>query len=218
MEKEKLKTNQKKQTNPEDKKTKNQEDISETDKNKVEETDKENKQLSPEEEIEKLKDKLTRTFAEMENQRRRFEKEKDDAFEYGGFAFARETLNLIDNLERSKVSLENDENLKNTDTLIKVMEHFNVINKDILSIFKKNNIEPIKSINEKLDPNLHQAMMEIEDNTREPGTIVQEIQKGFMMKDRLLRPSLVAVSKKKQEKKLEDNKKDEENQEKQVKI
>jgi len=214
MEKEKLKTNQKKQTNPEDKITNNQEDISETDKNKVEETDKENKQLSPEEEIEKLKDKLTRTFAEMENQRRRFEKEKDDAFEYGGFAFAREALNLLDNLERSKVSLENDENLKNTDTLIKVMEHFNIINKDILSIFKKNNIEPIKSINEKLDPNLHQAMMEIEDNTREPGTIVQEIQKGFMMKDRLLRPSLVAVSKKKQEKKLEDNKKDEENQEK----
>ena len=214
MEKEKLKTNQKKQTNPEDKIINNQEDISETDKNKVEETDKENKQLSPEEEIEKLKDKLTRTFAEMENQRRRFEKEKDDAFEYGGFAFAREALNLLDNLERSKVSLENDENLKNTDTLIKVMEHFNIINKDILSIFKKNNIEPIKSINEKLDPNLHQAMMEIEDNTREPGTIVQEIQKGFMMKDRLLRPSLVAVSKKKQEKKLEDNKKDEENQEK----
>ena len=214
MEKEKLKTNQKKQTNPEDKIINNQEDVSETDKNKVEETDKENKQLSPEEEIEKLKDKLTRTFAEMENQRRRFEKEKDDAFEYGGFAFAREALNLLDNLERSKVSLENDENLKNTDTLIKVMEHFNVINKDMLSIFKKNNIEPIKSINEKLDPNLHQAMMEIEDNTREPGTIVQEIQKGFMMKDRLLRPSLVAVSKKKQEKKLEDNKKDEENQEK----
>ncbi len=214
MEKEKLKTNQKKQTNPEDKIINNQEDISETDKNKVEETDKENKQLSPEEEIEKLKDKLTRTFAEMENQRRRFEKEKDDAFEYGGFAFAREALNLLDNLERSKVSLENDENLKNTDTLIMVMEHFNVINKDILSIFKKNNIEPIKSINEKLDPNLHQAMMEIEDNTREPGTIVQEIQKGFMLKDRLLRPSLVAVSKKKQEKKLEDNKKDEENQEK----
>ena len=214
MEKEKLKTNQKKQTNPEDKIINNQEDISETDKNKVEETDKENKQLSPEEEIEKLKDKLTRTFAEMENQRRRFEKEKDDAFEYGGFAFAREALNLLDNLERSKVSLENDENLKNTDTLIKVMEHFNVINKDILSIFKKNNIEPIKSINEKLDPNLHQAMMEIEDETKEPGTIVQEIQKGFMMKDRLLRPSLVAVSKKKQEKKLEDNKKDEENQEK----
>ncbi len=208
MEKEKLKTN------PEDKIINNKEDISETDENKVEETDKENKQLSPEEEIEKLKDKLTRTFAEMENQRRRFEKEKDDAFEYGGFAFAREALNLLDNLERSKVSLENDENLKNTDTLIMVMEHFNVINKDMLSIFKKNNIEPIKSINEKLDPNLHQAMMEIEDNTREPGTIVQEIQKGFMMKDRLLRPSLVAVSKKKQEKKLEDNKKDEENQEK----
>ena len=113
MEKEKLKTNQKKQTNPEDKIINNQEDVSETDKNKVEETDKENKQLSPEEEIEKLKDKLTRTFAEMENQRRRFEKEKDDAFDYGGFAFAREALSLIDNLVRSKVSLENDEKLKN---------------------------------------------------------------------------------------------------------
>ncbi len=214
MEKEELKTNQKKQTNPEDKIKNSQEDISETDKDKTEEIEQENIQISPEEEIEKLKDKLTRTFAEMENQRRRFEKEKDDAFEYGGFAFARESLNLLDNLERSKVSLENDDNLKNTDILKKVMEHFNVISKDLLSIFKKNNIEPIKSINEKLDPNLHQAMMEIEDETKNPGTIIQEIQKGFMMKDRLLRPSLVAVSKKKQEKKLEDNKKDAENKEK----
>ena len=214
MEKEKLKTNQKKQTNPEDKIINNQEDISETDKNKVEETDKENKQLSPEEEIEKLKDKLTRTFAEMENQRRRFEKEKDDAFEYGGFAFAREALGLLDNLERSKVSLENDETLNNTDTLKKVVEHFNIISNDMLSIFKKNNINPIKSINEKLDPNLHQAMMEVEDDVKEPGTIVQEIQKGFMMKDRLLRPSLVGVSKKKFDKEPDNNKKNEENQEK----
>ena len=175
------------------------------------------KELSPEEEIENLKDKLARTFAEMENQRRRFEKEKEDAFEYGGFAFARESLNLLDNLERSKLSLENDEKLKNTETLKKVIDHLNVINKDILSIFKKNNIEPIKSINQKLDPNLHQAMMEIEDDTKEPGTIIQEIQKGFMMKDRLLRPSLVGVSKKKLEKEEENNKKSEENKEKEEK-
>jgi len=172
------------------------------------------KELSLEEEIESLKDKLARTFAEMENQRRRFEKEKEDAFEYGGFSFARESLNLLDNLERSKLSLENDEKLKNTETLKKVIDHLNVINKDILSIFKKNNIEPIKSINEKLDPNLHQAMMEIEDNMKEPGTIIQEIQKGFMMKDRLLRPSLVGVSKKKLEKEVNVNKKSEENKEK----
>ena len=171
------------------------------------------KELSPEEEVDNLKDRLARTFAEMENQRRRFEKEKEDAFEYGGFAFARESLNLLDNLERSKLSLENDEKLKNTETLKKVIDHLNVINKDILSIFKKNNIEPIKSINEKLDPNLHQAMMEIEDDSKDPGTIIQEIQKGFMMKDRLLRPSLVGVSKKKLEEE-NDNKKSEENKEK----
>jgi len=173
------------------------------------------KALSPEEEIDNLKDKLARTLAEMENQRRRFEKEKEDAFEYGGFAFARESLNLLDNLERSKLSLENDEKLKNTETLKKVIEHLGVINKDVLSIFKKNNIEPIKSINEILDPNLHQAMMEIEDETKKPGTIVQEIQKGFMMKDRLLRPSLVGVSKKKLEKEANDDKKSEQNKEKQ---
>jgi len=173
------------------------------------------KELSLEEEIDNLKDKLTRTFAEMENQRRRFEKEKEDAFEYGGFAFAKESLNLLDNLERSKLSLENDEKLKNTETLKKVTEHLDVVNKDILSIFKKNNIEPIKSINEKLNPNLHQAMMEIEDESKEPGTIVQEIQKGFMMKDRLLRPSLVGVSKKKLEKETNNNKKSEQNKEKQ---
>jgi Molecular chaperone GrpE (heat shock protein) len=171
---------------------------------------------TPEEEIENLKDKLTRTFAEMENQRRRFEKEKDDAFEYGGFAFAREALNLLDNLERSKSSLENDDKLKNTETLKKVIEHLDIVNKDILSIFKKNNIEQIKSINEKLDPNLHQAMMEIEDETKEPGTIIQEIQKGYMMKDRLLRPSLVGVSKTKLEKDNNNNK-NQQNEEKQQK-
>jgi len=167
--------------------------------------------LTPEEELEVLKDKLARTFAEMENQRRRFEKEKDDAYEYGGYSFAKEALNLLDNLERSKVALENDEKLKKTDALNKIIEHLNIINNDMLSIFKKNNIEPIKSINEKLDPNLHQAMMEVEDDTKEPGTIVQEIQKGFMMKDRLLRPSLVGVSKKKTEESNEESQKDEKN-------
>ena len=173
----------------------------------------EEKETSPEEKIKDLEDKLTRTFAEMENQRRRFEKEKEDAFEYGGFAFAREALNLIDNLERSKISLENDNSIKNTEALKKILEHLDIINKDMISILKKNNIEPIKSINEKLDPNLHQAMMEIEDDSKEPGTIVQEIQKGFLMKDRLLRPSLVGVSKKTQ-KNDEENRKDQENKEK----
>jgi len=214
MEKEELKTDQKNQSNPEDKVKNNQEEILENEKNEGKDTNQENKRLSPEEEVIKLKDKIARILAEMENQRRRFEKEKDDAFEYGGFAFAREALNLLDNFERAKISLENDETLKNTNALKKVMEHFDVINNDILSIFKKNNIEPIKSINEKLDPNLHQAMMEIEDDSKEQGTILQEIQKGFMMKDRLLRPSLVGVSKKKVEKESEDDKKDKEIEEK----
>tara|TARA_B100000953_G_scaffold276957_1_gene251443 strand:+ start:601 stop:1236 length:636 start_codon:yes stop_codon:yes gene_type:complete len=177
---------------------------------------KEEKTLTPEEKITELEDKLTRTFAEMENQRRRYEKEKDEAFEYGGFSFAHETLKLIDNLERAKQSLQNDESLKNSESLNKTLEHLEIINKDILSIFKKNNIEPITSINKKLDPNYHQAMMEIEDDQKEPGTIIQEIQKGFTMKDRLLRPALVGVSKKteKKETKNEEDKKDEENKEK----
>ena len=176
----------------------------------------EEKELSPEDEISNLKDKVARTFAEMENQRRRFEKEKDEAFEYGGFSFARETLNLLDNLERSKQTLENDETIKDKDTLKKLIEHIEIINNDMISIFKKNNIEPIKAINKKLDPNLHQAMMEVEDDTKDQGTIVQEIQKGFMMKDRLLRPSLVAVSKKKVEEKQNDQK-NQQNEEKEGK-
>ena len=170
------------------------------------------KELSPDEKIRELEEKLTRAYAEMENQRRRYEKEKEDAFEYGGFSLARESLNLIDNLERSKTSLENDEKLKDTDALKKIKDHIDIIFKDMLTILKKNNIEPIKSINEKLDPNLHQAMMEVEDDKMESGTIVQEIQKGFMMKDRLLRPSLVCVSKK-TTKENEKAKKDEKNQE-----
>ena len=176
----------------------------------------ENKDLKPEGKIKELEDKLARAYAEIENQRRRFEKEKDDAFDYGGFSLARETLNLIDNLERSKLALENDENLKNSETLKKTVDHLNVIQKDMISILKKNNIEEIKSIDQKLDPNLHQAMMEVEDDNKEPGTVVQEIQKGFMMKDRLLRPSLVAVSKKtnKKDENLKQDQKTEENQSK----
>ncbi|MBD1141220.1 nucleotide exchange factor GrpE [Pelagibacterales bacterium SAG-MED39] len=151
---------------------------------------------SPEKKILELEDKLARTFAEMENQRRRFEREKDEAYEYGGFAFAKEALNLIDNLERSKKILENDTSLKDSDALKKTLEHFDIINKDLISTFSKNDIKPIESLNKKLDPNLHQAMLEIEDDTKDPGTIIQEIQKGFTIKDRLLRPSLVGVSKK----------------------
>ena len=154
------------------------------------------KEKSPEEKIIELEDKLARTFAEMENQRRRFEKEKEEAFEYGGYNFAKEALNLIDNLERSKQILKNDETLKDSEALKKMLEHFDIINKDLISIFSKNDIKPIESINKKLNPNFHQAMMEIEDDEKEPGTIVQEIQKGFTIKDRLLRPSLVGVSKK----------------------
>tara|TARA_B110000046_G_scaffold84747_1_gene92838 strand:- start:125 stop:757 length:633 start_codon:yes stop_codon:yes gene_type:complete len=168
----------------------------------------ETKEVIPEEKILELEDKLARAFAEMENQRRRFEKEREDAFSYGGFTFAKETLNLIDNLERSKQILENDETLKNSEALKKTLEHFDIINKDMVSILSKNGITPLDSIGKKLDPNFHQAMIEIDDDQKEPGTIVQEIQKGFMMKDRLLRPSLVGVSKKTEnkEQKNEENK------------
>ena len=194
-------------------KNKNQNNTEEIIKDKSEiknsEEKKVKKQQTPEEKIKDLEDKVTRIYADMENQRRRYEKEKEEAFEYGGFSFARESLNLIDNLERSKVALQNDNELKNTEALKKIIEHLEIINKDMLSILKKNNIEVIKSINEKLDPNFHQAMMEVEDDAKDPGTIVQEIQKGFMMKDRLLRPALVCVSKK--------NQKSNENSEKMIK-
>ena len=168
-----------------------------------------NDKITAEEQIKILEDKLARAYAEMDNQRRRYEKDKDDAFEYGGFSFAKETLNLLDNLDRSKNTLESDDALIDSSSLKKITEHIEIIKKDMISIFKKNNIEEISSINKKLDPNYHQAMMEVEDDSKEVGTIVQEIQKGFMMKDRLLRPALVAVSKKsdKQEKKEENDEK-----------
>ena len=190
-----------------------------TDKNNKDQPEKENaeeaKELSLDEKIKELEEKIVRLYAEMENQRRRYDKEKDEAFEYGGFSFAKEALNLLDNLERSKESLNNDETIKDQDILKKVISHLDIIYKDMLSIFKKNNIEPIKSIDQKLDPNLHQAMMEIEDNSKEPGTIVQEIQKGFLMKDRLLRPSLVGVSKKEVREDLKEAEKPQKNEEKQ---
>ena len=219
MDNEELKENVEKNTADEELNTQSKENDNEDQANeekhleseKLESEIKEVKKLTPEEELETLKDKLARTFAEMENQRRRFEKEKEDAYEYGGYSFAKEALNLLDNLERSKAVLENDDKLKNTEALKKIIEHLDIINNDMLSIFKKNNIDPIKSINEKLDPNLHQAMMEVEDDTKEPGTIVQEIQKGFMMKDRLLRPSLVGVSKKKAKEVEKEEQKDEKN-------
>ena len=176
--------------------TKSTEETENNKKENKEELKEKEVELSPEDKVKKLEEKLARTLAEMENQRRRFEKEKNEAFEYGGFSFARESLNLIDNFDRAKQSLENDEKLKGSDALKKTLEHLDIVKKDLISIFKKNNIEEIVAVNKKLDPNLHQAMMEIEDNNKEPGTIVQEIQKGFKMKDRLLRPSLVAVSKK----------------------
>ena len=182
--------------NNSEKKSEDNEDIESKEKNQ-----------NPEEQILELEDKLARTFAEMENQRRRFEKEKEEAYEYGGFAFAKEALNLIDNLERSKQVLQNDESLKDSDALKKMLEHFDIIYKDLLSVFSKNNIKPIECLNKKLDPNFHQAMMEIEDDQKEPGTIVQEIQKGFTIKDRLLRPSLVGVSKisEKKDKNMKEN-------------
>ena len=167
-----------------------------------------NEEQTPGAKIAELEEKLVRQYAEMENQRRRYEKERDDAFEYGGFSFAKETLNLIDNLERSKTTIEKDESIKNSEDLKKIINHLEIIYKDMMTILKKNNINPIESIGKKLDPNLHQAMMEIEDDVKDSGIIIQEIQKGFMMKDRLLRPSLVAVSKNvsKKDQKLTENK------------
>ena len=199
-----------------EKQTANSDNIEENQDNKDLNETSNKKDLKPEDQIKELEDQLARDYAEIENQWRRYEKEKDDAFDYGGFSLARETLNLIDNLERSKFALKSDENLKNSEALKKTVNHLNVIQKDMISILKKNNIEEIKSIDQKLDPNLHQAMMEVEDDNKEPGTIVQEIQKGFMMKDRLLRPSLVAVSKKinKKDENLKQDQKSEENQSK----
>tara|TARA_Y100000590_G_scaffold271224_1_gene304519 strand:- start:397 stop:957 length:561 start_codon:yes stop_codon:yes gene_type:complete len=186
--------------------------MTKSEKNKQEKAIAEDKELkqkkeTPEEKLKSTQDKLLRTMAEMENQRRRFEKEKKEAFEFGGFNFAAETLSLIDNIDRAVTSFKNDENLKNNKDLNKIIDAIEIVKKDVISIFKKNGIESINCINKKFDPNFHQAMMEVEDNTKEPGTVVQEIQKGYMMKDRLLRPSLVGVAKKRDESGKKDEKK-----------
>ena len=169
--------------------------------NKSEKVDKEQKEKveTPEEKLKSTQEKLLRSMAEMENQRRRFEKEKQEAFEFGGFNFAAESLSLIDNIDRAIISFKNDESLKNNKDLDKIIDSIEIVKKDLVSIFKKNDIDQIECINKKFDPNFHQAMIEVENNTKEPGTVVQEIQKGYLMKDRLLRPSLVGVAKKREE-------------------
>ena len=172
------------------------------------------KEEIPEEKLKITQEKLLRTMAEMENQRRRFEKEKQEAFEFGGFNFAAESLLLIDNIDRAIVSFKNDESLKNNEDLNKIIGGIEIVKKDLVSIFKKNGIEAIECIKKKFDPNFHQAMLELEDNTKETGTVVQEIQKGYMMKDRLLRPSLVGITKKRVEKAVKEEKKTEEKEEK----
>ena len=183
---------------------------------KNEKLEKENappKEETVEDKLKVVQEKLLRTMAEMENQRRRFEKEKNEAFEFGGFNFAGESLSLLDNIDRAIISFKNDENLKNNKNLNKIIDGIEIVKQDLVSIFKKNGITPIECINKKFDPNFHQAMLEIEDNTKEAGTVIQEIQKGFMMKDRLLRPSFVGVTKKREEN-VENTKKDEKKEEK----
>ena len=171
--------------------------LSENTNKKVDESNKDLAE-SPEDKLKVTEEKLLRTLAEMENQRRRFEKEREEAFEFGGFSFAKESLSLLDNIDRAVTSFKNDEKLKNNKDLNKVIDGIEIVKKDLISIFKKNGIEPIECINKKFDPNFHQAMLEIEDNTKNSGTVIQEIQKGYMMKDRLLRPSLVGVTKKRE--------------------
>ena len=176
------------------------EDKEETQKNKA--TEKENtppKEETIEDKLKATQEKLLRTMAEMENQRRRFEKENQEAFEFGGFNFARESLSLLDNIDRAIISFKNDENLRNNNDLNKIIDGIEIVKQDLVSIFKKNGIVPIECMNKKFDPNFHQAMLEVEDNTKNVGTVVQEIQKGFTMKDRLLRPSLVGGTKKREE-------------------
>jgi molecular chaperone GrpE len=171
---------------------------------------KKNEDISIEEKLKKTEDKLLRSLAEIENQRRRFEKEIKDAFEFGSFNFAKESLAILDNLQRAKVAIKNDDNLKNNKDLNKFLDNLTIIEKDCITIFEKNRITKIDTKDKKFDPNLHQAMTEIEDSKSEPGTIVQEIQTGYMLGDRLLRPALVAVAKKSSNKSEENKDKKEE--------
>jgi len=157
-------------------------------------------ELSVEEKLASAEEKLLRTLAEMENQRRRSEKERQEAFDFGGFNFARESLSLIDNIDRAINSFKNDDSIKKNKDLNKIIDGIEIVKNDLISIFKKNSVEEIECMNKKFDPNYHQAMLEIENDTKESGTVIQEIQKGYLMKDRLLRPSLVGVTKKREEK------------------
>ena len=169
----------------------------------------EKKELTVEEKLKNTEDKLLRSLAELENQRNRFEKDLKEAIDFGGFNFARENLSILDNLERAYISIKNDGTLKNNKDLDKFLKNIEIIEKDLLSVFKKNKIEKINTFKKKFDPNFHQAMTEIEDNKVEPGTIVQEIQAGYMFGERLLRPSLVSVSKKSEQKIKQNKGKDE---------
>ncbi len=169
----------------------------------------EKKEPTVEEKLKNTEDKLLRSLAELENQRNRFEKDLKEAIDFGGFNFARENLAILDNLQRAYISIKNDETLKNNKDLDKFLKNIEIIEKDLLSIFKKNKIEKINTLKKKFDPNFHQAMTEIEDNKVEPGTIVQEIQAGYMFGERLLRPSLVSVSKKSDQKIKQNKEKDE---------
>ena len=155
------------------------------------------KESTLEEKLKETHDKLLRALADSENQRRRSEKETKEAFEYGGFNFAIETLSLLDNLQRAHQSIKDDESLKENKDLNKFLNNIQIIEKDLMTIFEKNNIKKIDCLNKKFDPNNHQAMLEMEDENVEPGTVLKEIQPGYFFKDRLLRPSFVAVAKKK---------------------
>ena len=182
---------------------KQNEEISEKDKNeesKASESDSQTKEKSIEEKLKEAEEKSLRSLAEIENQRRRFEKEIKDAFEFGSFNFAKESLAILDNLQRAKDAIKNDEKLKNNSDLDKFLENITIIEKDLVSIFEKNRIKKIDVNNKKFDPNFHQAMSEIEDDRTESGTILHEIQSGYMLGDRLLRPALVSISKKKSSK------------------
>ena len=186
--------NQKKHTKD---KTSNEDEVKKSD----------NVDLSLEEKLKETEDKLLRSLAEIENQRRRFEKEIKDAFEFGSFNFAKESLAILDNLQRAKIAIRNDKSLKENKDLDKFLENINIIERDLISIFEKNNIKKIDSLKKKFDPNLHQAMTEIEDNESEQGSVIQEIQPGYMFGERLLRPALVGVAKKKDVKNHENDEK-----------
>ena len=188
----------------------------EKNKDKIEEKQKDfdkdkNQDISIKEKLKDTEDKLLRSLAETENQRRRFEKEIKDAFEFGSFNFARESLAILDNLERAKNAIKTDEILKSNKDLDKFLENISIIEKDLISIFEKNKISRIISKGKKFDPNIHQAMTEVDDDKAEAGTIVQEIQSGYMLGERLLRPALVGVAKKKNSKNEEKNEKKEKN-------